>query len=238
MPFLSAVASCLFATCMVRVDCAFYIAFLSRFSSRPTVDAWNALVIVMCYLYSTRKFGITYGGKSITIPDAPSAKPRLNPSVITQMLGFFVYSDASWKNDYTYAGYFININNGAVDWSSKLLKVMLSSSECEIASGALAGKRVIFGRNLIGEVFMVLPKLPVTHIIDNSAMPPLTENVGVSKTTEHYRRWMHFLRYLVTHGYSYLHLVKTNEMHANALTKVDNKSAFLAFRQISMNLRK
>ena len=63
-------------------------------------------------------------------------------------------------------------------------------------------------------------------------MPALTENMGVSKKTEHFRRWLHYLRYLVTHGFAYVHLVRTFEMHANALTKVDKQSAFLAFRNI------
>ena len=77
--------------------------------------------------------------------------------------------------------------------------------------------------------------IPVSHIIDNSALPALTENMGVSKKSEHFRRWQHFLRYLVTHGYSYIHLVRTYEMHANALTKVDNKDAFFKFYKIAMN---
>ena len=60
-------------------------------------------------------------------------------------------------------------------------------------------------------------------------------SIGVSKKSEHFRRWQHFLRYLVTHGYSYIHLVRTYEMHANALTKVDNKDAFFKFCKIAMN---
>ena len=40
----------------------------------------------------------------------------------------------------------------------------------------------------------------------------------------------------VTHGYSYVYLVRTYDMHANALTKVENKHAFFAFRNFAMNL--
>ena len=39
----------------------------------------------------------------------------------------------------------------------------------------------------------------------------------------------------VAYGYSYIHLVRTYEMHANALTKVDNKDAFFKFCKIAMN---
>lgn len=34
---------------------------------------------------------------------------------------------------------------------------------------------------------------------------------------------LHFLRCLVSHGYTYIHLCRTHEMFANALTKVENK---------------
>ena len=172
--------------------------------------------------------------KVIKIPEALTAKPPLNPSTIRPLGGLMVYSDASWKVDNTYAGFFVLFCNGAIDWAAKLLKVQMSSTEAEIAAGSIAGKRVIYIRGFIGCI-VAFPKIPVSHIIDNSALPALTENMGVSKKSEHFRRWQHFLRYLVTHGYSYIHLVRTYEMHANALTKVDNKDAFFKFCKIAMN---
>ena len=66
----------------------------------------------MC-LYATRKHPLTYGGKKIKIPDAPTCSPKLNPSVIEKMYGLIIYSDASWKVDCTYAGFFILFCNGA-----------------------------------------------------------------------------------------------------------------------------
>jgi hypothetical protein len=81
-----------------------------------------------------------------------------------------------------------------------------------------------------------MPNLAIPHVIDNSALPALTENMGVSRKTEHFRRWQHFMRYAVTHGYVYTHLARTFEMHANALTKVENLEAFLKFVRIAMNV--
>ena len=60
-----------------------------------------------------------------------------------QLLGLIVFSDASWKNNSSYAGFFIMLSGAAVDWGAILLKVMCSSAEAEIASGSLASKRVI-----------------------------------------------------------------------------------------------
>ena len=60
--------------------------------------------------------------------------------------------------------------------------------------------------------------------------------MGASRKTEHFRRWEQFMQYMVTHGYSYVHLCKTYDMYANTLTKVETASAFHKFKRFSMNL--
>jgi hypothetical protein len=117
----------------------------------------------------------------------------------------------------------------------ELGKVQMSSSEAEIGAGSMAGKRAIYHRHFLGCV-AALPRLRISHVVDNSALPALTENNGVSRKTEHFRRWQHFLRYLVTHGYSYVHLCRTEDMHANMLTKVESLEAFLRSRKVMFNL--
>ena len=73
-------------------------------------------------------------------------------------------------------------------------------------------------------------------MVDNSATPALTENMGVSKKTEHFRRWLHFMRYMVTHGYTYVHLCRTNDMFANALTKVESPEQYRRFCKVVFNI--
>ena len=90
---------------------------------------------------------------------------------------------------------------------------------------------------MLGEIFG-MPNIAISHVVDNSATPPLTENLGVAKKTEHFRRWLHFMRYSVIHGYSYVHLCKTGDMYADAMTKVANKHAYLAFVKVFFNIRK
>ena len=62
-----------------------------------------------------------------------------------------------------------------------------------------------------------------------------TENVGASAKTEHFMRWMHYLRGLVVSRFIFIHLEKTKYMYANPLTKVDTLEDFLRFRKFSMN---
>jgi hypothetical protein len=126
--------------------------------------------------------------------------------------------------------------NAAVDWAAALMKVMASSSEAEIGAGCHAGKRLVYVRNVWGELLSVLPKRAISHIVDNSALPHLTMNVGVSAKTEHFLRWQHILRYLVVHGWIRLHLCTTGDMLADPLTKVSFKPAYLTFRKVAMNL--
>jgi len=234
-PYLAAVASAMYAACMTRGDYAYYTSFLSQFSKLPFLKAWEALEQVLVSLYATRKQPLTYGGKEIKIPDAPTCSPPLNPAVLKQMFGLVVFSDASWKLGCTYAGFFILFCNGAIDWGSLKLKVMLSSTEGEIAAGSHATRRVVYVRHLLGEI-LKLPKLPVTHIVDNSATPPLTEKMGASRKSEHFRRWQQFMRYAVVHGHSYVHLCSTRDQLADGLTKISNPTQYLSMRSLMLNL--
>jgi hypothetical protein len=109
-------------------------------------------------------------------------KPPVNRKLYASLRGLTIYSDASWKTGCTYAGFVILRDNAAIDWASKQLKVMLSSAEAEIGAGCAAGKRAIYVRNLIGEL-EGLPAIPIPHIVDNSALPYITENIGVSQLT-------------------------------------------------------
>ena len=230
-PFLSALAAVLYAVCMVRGDVAFHVSFLSRFSCAATDAAWKELVRLMCYLWHTRSLKLKYRAGSLVMPIFRTARPPMSSGIFNKMHGLLTISDASWKVDSTYCGVMVLGGGAALDWKAQLVKVKLSSTEAEIGAGSIGGKRLVYIRGVIGEI-LALEKLPVMHVIDNSAMPALTENVGVSRKTEHFRRWLHYLRYLVTHGFSFVHLVRTFEMHANSLTKVEQQAEYLAFRKI------
>ena len=54
-----------------------------------------------------------------------------------------------------------------------MAKVKLSSTEPEIGAGSYAGKRSAYLRGFIGEIIQ-LPRVPIQHIVDNSATPALT----------------------------------------------------------------
>ena len=166
---------------MTRVDVSYNITFLSRFAKKPIKEAWDALVIVVQYMYHSRSIAVlTYGGKFIRTPHLPTATPPLNPSIFEALDGFYVVSDASWKTNHTYCGALVFYNNGVVDWVCQLVKVKLSSTEAEIGAGVIGGKRGMYVRGMIGEV-SPFKKAPAVHVVHTSATPALSENVGVAK---------------------------------------------------------
>ena len=123
LPFLSGIASCLYACCTTRVDIAFHCSKLSRYCNCVTKDKYNMLITLMRYMYQTRKLCLTYGGP-IKVPLVPSCRPPLDPADLNALCGIMVFSDSSWKTGSTYRGHFILCMNAAVDWASSLMKVM------------------------------------------------------------------------------------------------------------------
>ena len=237
-PFLSMVASKMYATQYTRGDLAIFSVFLARFGQpgKATHAALKFLVQVMNYMYHSRFTNVlTFGGLGIDVPDCPTAKPPLNPATIIQLHGMLIVSDGSWLTCGTYCGYFILLFNAAIDWGTKLVKVKMSSAEAEVGAGSIASKRGMYVRQFLGHI-MQLPRVPTSHIVDASALPAITENLGVSKKTEHFFRWLHYMRFMVTHGYSYVHLCRTFDMWADAMTKVSDKDLFCRFIKVFFNL--
>ena len=49
-PYLSALASVMYAAVFTREDVSYHLSFLARFSQRPFLEAWEALLLVLCYM--------------------------------------------------------------------------------------------------------------------------------------------------------------------------------------------
>ena len=60
--------------------------------------------------------------------------------------------------------------------------------------------------------------------------------MGSSRKTEHFRRWLQFMRYAVLHNYSFVHLCSTHDQLADGLTKVTYMPQWLAMHNIMLNL--
>ena len=111
---------------------------------------------------------------------------------------------------------------------------MHSSSEIEIAAASIAGKRLMFYKELASEIGLKIG-IPIPMLVDNSGAIDLCEKVGVSKRTEHFMRWQHYCRYLVKHFIVKMHFVRSHEQAADQLTKMGDKTSFLRSRRLMLN---
>ncbi|KAL7095434.1 hypothetical protein ACP275_10G023700 [Erythranthe tilingii] len=109
------IGSLMYVMNCTRPDIAHSVSKLSRFSSNPGNDHWNALTRVLRYLKSTLDFGLHY---------------TRYPSVLEG------YSDANWisdtKDSKSTSGYIFTIGGAAVSWkSTKKTCIARSTMESE-----------------------------------------------------------------------------------------------------------
>jgi hypothetical protein len=234
LPYLSLMATALYAAVMTRPDAIHLSSVLCRYMSRPAKSCYAVLISLARYLYSTRSLGITLGGAT-RLPPLNTVTPAIDRSLFEQQLGLYTCSDAAWKTEHTYCGHAVIVFNAAVDWACKLLKVIAhSSAEAETAAACFAAKRQTFVLNVLREMHLRIPA-GASLLIDNTAAKQLAERMGVSKRTEHYMRWQHHLRHLVTHQHLKLHFVRTHEQPADLLTKMVDSTTFLRGRKLMLN---
>ena len=101
-----------------RPDCMHPVGVLSRFSSNPGKEHWNAVKHLFCYIKGTLDYKLTYS------PDPSSTSL------------FTTYSDADHggckDTGRSTGAYVVKMGTGAVSWCSKLQSIVaLSTTEAE-----------------------------------------------------------------------------------------------------------
>ncbi|KAA0048785.1 Retrovirus-related Pol polyprotein from transposon TNT 1-94 [Cucumis melo var. makuwa] len=100
--YTSIIGSLRYTTDCTRADIAYVVGLLCRFTSRPSLEHWNAIERVMRYLKKTQNLGLHY---------------NKFPAVLEG------YNDADWSSllddSKATSGYIFNIVGGAVAWKSK-----------------------------------------------------------------------------------------------------------------------
>ena len=238
-PYLSFVALAMYYAAWTVPEATFVAVFLARFVLDPNEACFKAGISLMSYLYHTRTERIRYTKSGWDIPSA--IKDAGLDASVKENYGIYFSPDSSWKIkqgsalNMTYGGWVVFMFGAAVDWSTKLIKVIChSSAEAEVAAGCFCGKRCMFVRSYLNELKSLGIGAgingPFVFLIDNSACGPLTSNVGVSRTTEHFLRWQHYLRWLVVHGMVKVIWTPTDMQSSDILTKVLAAGLFIKHR--------
>ena len=64
VPYFSAIGTLMYLTNYTRLDIAFSINLLARYSSAPTRKHWNSVKHILCYLRGTTDMGLFYSRES------------------------------------------------------------------------------------------------------------------------------------------------------------------------------
>ncbi|RVW51150.1 Retrovirus-related Pol polyprotein from transposon TNT 1-94 [Vitis vinifera] len=134
VPYLSAIGALIYLANCTRLDIAFSVNLLARYSSAPTRRHWNGIKHILRYLRGTTDMSLFYSRESKQ-----------------QLLG---YADAGYLSDphkgRSQTGYVFNCNGTAISWRSvKQTMVATSSNHSEILAIHEASRECIWLRSMI-----------------------------------------------------------------------------------------
>ena len=187
-----------------RPDIAYSVSRLSRYTSNPAKDHWEALIRVLRYL----KYTITYGLHFTKYP------PVLEG-----------YSDANWISDSTEtkstSGYVFTLGGAAISWkSSKQTCIARSTMESEFIALDKAAEEAEWLRNFLEDI-PIWPK-PVTAICihcDSMAAQARAKSNIYNGKSRHIRRRHNTIKQLLSSGVISIQYIKSKENIADPLTK-------------------
>ena len=199
VPYIEALGMLLFLTSTSRPDIATAVTELARYASNPGKDHWIGLKRIMRYLKGTANFGITYGGGTTDInPDSSYAR-----------------CPDTRKSRY---GGILMINNGPVEWKSKLQSVVaLSSIEAEYVGACELTNIISWLSQCLDELRHVRGTTRLKT--DNLSSKTFAEDDMVRARSKHVDIKFHYVRDQIKKGLMKLEYCPTGEMIADTLTK-------------------
>ena len=201
MPYHEAVGSLMYASLGTRLDIAFAVQTVSRFSTNPGVAHWEAVKRIFRYLKGTHELWLSYGEREVDLE------------------GYADADESMMEDRKAISGYVFIINGGAISWSAKRQEIVsLSTTESEYIAATYAAKEALWLRSLIFQVFgKTLP--PTTLFSDNQSAIALTKEHQYHARTKHIDIRFHFIRYIIEEGKIHLIYCPTEDMVANIFTK-------------------
>ena len=152
--FAIIIGSLRYATDCTKLDIAYVVGVLARFSSKPNFEHWNAMTQLMRYLKRTVHYGLLYQRYPVVVEG---------------------YSDASWNtllgDSLPTTGYVFTLGGGAICWKSKKQQIIAKSTmEVELIALSSASEEVGWLRDLLFEIPMSeKPISPVLIHCDSTA---------------------------------------------------------------------
>ena len=202
--YASIIGSLRYATDCTRPDIAYVVGLLCRFTSRPSVEHWQAIERVMRYLKRTMNLGLHY---------------YKYPTVLEG------YSDADWNtlsdDSKATSGYIFSLAGGAVSWKSKKQTILAQSTmESEMIALATASEEAGWLRGLLAEIPLGEKPIPAVLIhCDSTAAIAKIQNRYYNGKRRQIRRKHSTVREFLSTGSVRVDHVRTDENLADPLTK-------------------
>ena len=210
--YMSIVGGILWLANMTRPDLAYPAAQLARFLSNPGKKHLAAASRLLIYLRGTR-----------------DRKLIFRPS---DGYGFETYVDSSWTTRFSCSGALYFYHGCLFHWFTKTQRsVTLSSAEAEFFGAMLAAKDIIFIRELLTELSILIEGPSIMYSDSRSAVILAFDPVAF-KNTKHILRAAEFLRDLVTRRVVTLEHVAGTTMIADLLTKACARPVFIALMRL------
>ncbi|GJT17438.1 zinc finger, CCHC-type containing protein [Tanacetum coccineum] len=201
----SRVIGCLmYAMTCTRPDIAFAVGKLSRYTSNPGTQHWQAIQRVLKYLKKTMDYRLTYTGY---------------PSVLEG------YTDASWisntEDNSSTSGWVFLLGGGAISWASKKQTCITGSTmESEFVALAAAGKEAEWLKNLLLEIpLWSKPIAPISIRCDSAATLAKAYSQMYNGKSRHLGVRHSMIRELITNGVVSIEFVRSQQNLADHLTK-------------------
>jgi hypothetical protein len=230
--YMQMIGSILWVANMSRPDIAYHSSRLAMYSRCPTEDHRKFALSVIGYLVKTKDMGITYGGKlrvPIGMDDFPNG--------YVESLGLHTYYDSSWgKETSPFGGYVIMLNNGAIAWSSRKLRIVPdSTAEAETAVSSRAAKDTVAVRMILEDLRACVTG-PTALLGDCKATKDIITKPGSTQRTRYFERATMLVKRLFMMHVIVPVLIRTDDMVADIFTKALPRDKLGKFREYMLNL--
>jgi hypothetical protein len=136
LEFASTIGSMMYAIHCTRLDVAFAINRLSRYTSNPSAAHWKAIARVLGYLKKTKDVGLYYSGYPAKL------EGYSNANEVTSV-----------GDNKSTSGWIFTLGGGAISWASKKQSCISHSTiESKFIVVALAGKEAKWLKNMFYDI--------------------------------------------------------------------------------------
>ncbi|CAM8925854.1 unnamed protein product [Rhodiola kirilowii] len=201
----SEVIGCLmYAMTSTRLDIAYAVGKLIRYTSNLSTHHWEAIRRVLKYVKGTMNYDLTYAGF---------------PSVLEG------YTDASWitnlEDHSCTSGWIFLLGGGVISWALKKQTCITSlTMESEFIALVAAGKEAEWLRNLVHEIPLWPKSIEPISIHCNSKATLSKAYIQMYNGKSRHLGFRHSaVRELITHGVISIDYVQTQQNLADHLTK-------------------